>query len=145
MAARTRPPKPDRNGRPRTRVYIETPTREPWAPLPHSLHGPFTAAVPRAPGMAPSECSGVLVHVDAAGEPVGPGANDVRAIHVYQDHAQPGEGPVGSTVEVQFFRCTGARCGATLVVARGADGPRLRNEYRPSRWDAAARKPVDVV
>lgn len=140
MAARTRPPKPDRNGRPRTRVYIETPAREAQPPAP-AFHGFFTAGMARPPGLPPSACAEMVVPVDAAGRPI-----DVDAGRPsYHDDAQPGEGPVGSTVEVQFFRCLGARCGATLVVARGADGPRLRNEYRPSRWDAAARKPVDVV
>lgn len=141
MPAKPRTRKPSANGHPapkRVRIPAAAPEPPREALAFRSTHASLTAAIGRPPGAPESGCVGLLVPVDAAGQPLG------FMSRAYLDDAQADEGPVGSLVGVELYRCS--TCEATLVVAVRPDGSRrLRNSWRPSRWDHAARKPVDVV
>lgn len=73
-------------------------------------HAELSAACRRPPGEPPSECMGELDVGDYG-----------------TDQSQANEGDVAIDVKVLLYRCHA--CNATVVVAHGADGWVLRNEY----------------
>ncbi len=75
-----------------------------------TTHAGLTEQVIRRPGMPPSQCPGTLVYSDGM-----------------VDAAQEGEGTAGESIAIDIYRCD--RCRATLVVAHGSGGWRLRNHY----------------